>query len=157
MTELPFFFRDTNASWVKTKYQCLSSEALLLETGLMQWRIKGIYLDPQPLPFVSSWFVLMWEPNPAKADYTCIKFLKIAIVLIPHLQWKCNGSRLQKINCLCYNTARQNEAFIWCFQRDIVTLMCVRNEVWKKCSVILKEQKKLLQQRLLTPTLYMHV
>lgn len=66
--------------------------------GLMQWGIKAIYLDPQSLPFVSSWFVLMWEPNPAKADYTCIKFLKIAVFLIPHLQWKCNRSSLQNIN-----------------------------------------------------------
>ena len=48
----------------------------------------------------------MWEPNPAKADYACIKFLKIAVFLIPHLQWKCNGSSLQNINlpnCVCRN------------------------------------------------------
>lgn len=48
--------------------------------GQMQWLIKGVYLDPESLPFVSSWFVLMGggEPNPGKADYKCIKFLKIA-------------------------------------------------------------------------------
>lgn len=74
--------------------------------GPMQWGIKGVYLDPQSLPFVSSWFVLMWERNPAKADYTCIKFLKIAVFLIPHLQWKCNRISLQTINLPnCFSVA----------------------------------------------------
>lgn len=73
--------------------------------GPMQWGIKGVYLDPQSLPFVSSWFVLMWEHNPAKADYTCIKFLKIAVFLI-HLQWKCNRISLQNINLPnCFSVA----------------------------------------------------
>ena len=92
------FQRHSNAPLVKTKYQRSSAEAHHPKMGLMQWRIKGVYLAPQSLPFVSSWFVLMWEPNPAKADYTCIKFLKIAVFLIPHLQWKCNGSSLQNLN-----------------------------------------------------------
>lgn len=34
----------------------------------------------------------MWVPNPAKADYTCIKFLKIAVffntTFAVEMQWK---------------------------------------------------------------------
>ncbi len=128
--------------------------------GLMQRRIKGVYLDPQSLPFVSSWFVLMWEPNPAKADYTCIKFLKIAVFLIPHLQWKCNGSSLQNINLpklrLCRNkgveTCEPNEACVWCFWKDIVTLMMFLGEKSKKKSSPIHEVEKNSErlQRLLT-------
>lgn len=100
MTALGYaYFRDTLMLLClrsKNKVPVLITRSTSPKTGLMQRRIKGVYLDPRSLPFVSSWFVLMWEPNPAKADYTCIKFLKIAVFLIPHLQWKCNGSSLQK-------------------------------------------------------------
>lgn len=47
----------------------------------------------------------MWELNPAQADYTCIKFPKIAVFLILHLQWKCNGSSLKNINLQKYLSA----------------------------------------------------
>lgn len=95
--------------------------------GLMQWGIKRVYLDLQSVPFVSSWFVLMCEPNPAKADYTCIKFLKIAVFLIPRLQWKCNGSSLQKHLqlCLCRKKrgwdvrAKWRTFGLWCFKKKI--------------------------------------
>lgn len=92
----------------------------------MHWRIKGVYLDPQPLPFVSSWFV----PNPAKADYACIKFPKIAVFVIPHLQQrKANGSSLQSENlpnrvpAACVELHEQCKWKQCFFHRNIVTLM----------------------------------
>lgn len=40
---------------------------------------ENIFRPPVSALCVFSWFVLMWERNPAKADYACIKFLKIAV------------------------------------------------------------------------------
>lgn len=95
------------------------------KNGVDAARDKGNIFRPQSLPFVSPWFVLMWEPNPAKADYICIKFLKIAIFLRPHLPWKCNSSSLQIVNPeLCFYFNKKKQQYEVCSpprKKDVIT------------------------------------
>lgn len=84
---------------LQTKLQLIIGSTFSKKMGPMLKRINGVYLDHRvaALCLLSDLFQL-WQTNPAKADYACIKLLRIAILLMWHLELKCNGSGLQNAN-----------------------------------------------------------